>query len=394
MSLPRDILDQLLSGYIDDALSDDERAQIEQLLREDSGAARELQDLLGLRDSLRELRREDQELTLGPNFADRVLKATVDQATAEGLGDEHPVMRLTEQPSTRVAHKDFPVLKIAGAVAALAASIIFAIVMLSPSVDDPEQDLVVQKDPSPEVIDPVNIPPEEVSPAIPGPDKRLVQDVPLPPEVPNSVGMPNENDTNSLAEVPPGVPADLDLEAMLTGMVMVIDVRQTELGRQRDTISKAMNEAGLATLDQKRLDKNVVGFGKELVDDDGRTDAEADVSVLYLVDSATNIDSFINLLCVDLDGIESIGFDFVIDAPIVGLAAELKRIDELEVTEVGRGMTLELADNGNGALRVIAHQMGDRNFKPLNRNAGIADLIGKKRNDGKNFWTSVFVLVR
>lgn len=80
MSLPRELLDQLLSGYLDGALSDDERDRVEQLLRNDPEVAREFQELTQLGGTLREIYRVDQRRQLKPGFADRVLKATVDQA--------------------------------------------------------------------------------------------------------------------------------------------------------------------------------------------------------------------------------------------------------------------------------------------------------------------------
>ena len=43
MSLPRELLDQLLSGYLDDSLSADERARVEQLLQSDDEIVKELE---------------------------------------------------------------------------------------------------------------------------------------------------------------------------------------------------------------------------------------------------------------------------------------------------------------------------------------------------------------
>ena len=395
MSLPKETLDQLLSGYLDDALTDVERTQIERLLRDDPEVDGKLRDLRELHDSLRELRREDEELTLGANFADRVLKATVDQATAEGLSEDHPVMLLIQQPSTTVVRTGMPLVKIAAAVAALAATIVVAIVMSRPAVKDPEQNLVVQNEPLVEAVGPVDVPDEEPVPLIPAPGQQLVQqEGPSASEAPEPLKMPKENGGDHLVAGTPDVPpASLSPEALLRGFVMVVDVRQSTLGRENDVISKAMTEAGLAAPDQKRIEKNVVGFGKKLVTQNA-VENDSDVSVLYLVDSATKLDTFLNILCADLDGIESVGFSYVMDAPIVGLAAQIAPVDKSEVREIGRRASLELQDDGSGTLQVIANELGDRQFNLVARDNGIAGLIQKNRNDGKNVWSSLFVLVR
>ena len=57
MSLPKDLLDQLLSGYLDDALSADERDRVDQLLKTDDSVVEELAQLQDLRKSLQNIRR-------------------------------------------------------------------------------------------------------------------------------------------------------------------------------------------------------------------------------------------------------------------------------------------------------------------------------------------------
>ena len=85
MSLPQDLLDQLLSGYLDDALTADEHIRVERLLRSDPDVAEDLRKLRELRHSLQVLSKVDSDIKLDPGFADRVLGAAVARAREEGL---------------------------------------------------------------------------------------------------------------------------------------------------------------------------------------------------------------------------------------------------------------------------------------------------------------------
>src|SRR6056297_2260617 len=99
MSAPNESLDQLLSGYLDDALSDDQRRRVEDRLRTDPEAASELESLRSLRATLRALSERDVPPSLGPEFAERVLESAVARARVEGLAEYHPLVRLSEQPT-------------------------------------------------------------------------------------------------------------------------------------------------------------------------------------------------------------------------------------------------------------------------------------------------------
>jgi len=97
MSLPNEIREQLLSGYLDDSLSADECARVERLLASDPDFAAELEELREIRAALKTIASED-EVKLGSGFANKILDAAVAQARSEGLDDDHPLLRLAEQP--------------------------------------------------------------------------------------------------------------------------------------------------------------------------------------------------------------------------------------------------------------------------------------------------------
>ena len=106
MSIPSDLLDQLLTGYLDNALSPDERARVESLVESDPQVAADLAELRQLQKSLRSVAEADASIQLDTGFADRVLGAAVDRARSEGLGEDHPLVRLADQPSAPVPSRN------------------------------------------------------------------------------------------------------------------------------------------------------------------------------------------------------------------------------------------------------------------------------------------------
>ncbi len=137
MSLPKELLDQLLTGYLDDALTADERVRVEQLLHSNAEIAVELEQLRDLRRSLQVLSRVDSDIKLEQGFADRVLGAAVARAREEGLADDHPLIRLAEQPSTSpvVATPHSSSWRTAAILVGLAASIVIAVLVLRPQTE-------------------------------------------------------------------------------------------------------------------------------------------------------------------------------------------------------------------------------------------------------------------
>src|SRR5690606_29610706 len=101
MSLPRELLDELLSAYMDGELSADERARVEQMLAADPE----------LRESLRLLEEQSEAIRrslraaprLGSDFSERVLAATFAEAQRQSLDASHPVQRAAAQPGRRPA---------------------------------------------------------------------------------------------------------------------------------------------------------------------------------------------------------------------------------------------------------------------------------------------------
>jgi hypothetical protein len=232
----------------------------------------------------------------------------------------------------------------------------------------------------------------------PAPIEQLVEDttnkITSPVEVPDPVEMPviaanrigTPSNTNNIAELSPSAPhlspKDLDPKFLVQGLVLVVDVRQSEEGRDSNAVGAAMVKAGIKPADERKIDESIVGFGKKLVDED------QSVSVLFVEDAGKKIDNFINAMVADLDGIESVGFSYAADAPIIGLVNELKRIDP---TTVRHGASWQLTDDQGNGLQLLAQELGSRDFSEIKR--GGAAFPGNGI-EGPDIKARIFVLVR
>ena len=364
MSLPKDLRDQLLSAYLDDALSADEQSRVDRLLDSDPDARDELDSLRQLRSSLRDVARSDSDATLGTHFADRVLGAAVAQARSEGLAEDHPLVRLAEQPSTTRAPAASPAWLTGGLLVGLAASIALAVIMVRPQDDSGSRialapggsDVV-----SPLPEDPPSVMPEvapridlaQQSPGADGqPESVIVEDV--PPEVAD-VRPQVAPSVESIADVePPAVevmepksvqpesvepiresPApmvagtDLDERAIGTGsLICVLDVRRTPQGRQNRAVESALRTASIASANRKELAPDVVSsIDPDAVEPVGDED---EVSVIYLHVDGKKFDHLHRVLWQDQQGVESVRIHFSMDKRFTQVADSL-RVDPTAV---------------------------------------------------------------
>ena len=124
MSLPPAIIDQLLTGYLDEVLTADELAQVEKLLQNEPAVAEELAKLQELRLALKSIALADDDIRLDAGFAERVVDEAVLRARAEGLADEHPLLQLEEEGKSNVKPvATVPTWRVAAVMVGLAASI-------------------------------------------------------------------------------------------------------------------------------------------------------------------------------------------------------------------------------------------------------------------------------
>lgn len=370
MSLPRELLDQLLTGYLDDALSADERARVEQLLQTDNQVVNELAQLREIRASLRTIAQSDAAIRLDAGFANRVLDAAVARARVEGLNEDHPLVRLAEQPSSgSQSHSRSPA-RSAGLLVGLAASVAIAVVALRPSGDQmaengsapvlptvadlgdgnpptvpPAESKLVETQPEPfnKLVDSSPAPIPDPSTPVPVETKVAVAEVESP-----SPNLPNESPNNSMVVSATPEPA------LQLGAVMVLNVQLTPAGRDSGAVGKAMELASLKPATEKKVAENVANFAKNNLE----TSTEA--TVLFLRATTKNLDDFYLHLLSDQEGIQSVGLTISVDAPILAVASSL-----IDPTQVQHGTaTLELLRNG--VVDELTQELEQLPYTPLN----------------------------
>ncbi len=411
MSLPKELLDQLLSGYLDDALTVDERVRVEQLLQSNAEVAAELEQLRDLRRSLQVLSRADSDIRLDRGFADRVLGAAVARAREEGLADDHPLIRLAEQPSTSpsVSAPGNHSWRNAAILVGLAASIALAVFLLRPQSEiDPS--MIAKVDPVQNNPQDGQVAPESVEPS-PGvePGPMLVENsqpaaeevatiAPLTPADPlNPTPVVDEprlgsapREAVAAVEVPaPAMTPDSGSAVrksadpmMQLGAILVVDVRRTDAGRVSDAVAKAMEAADITPSSRKEVTEQITGFVAGNVDK-----VSEDTSVLYLQLPGRKFDRFHQQLWADQEGIESVRMTIAVDAPFLEVVDSV-RPDPTTVQH--EGATFELFSQGD-VVDQLAHELSELPFPVVDRSkpAAAAAALGT----GPDIQAQVLVLV-
>ncbi len=448
MSVPKDILDSLLSAYMDDALSADERTRVDQMLRDDASVASELEQLIQLRESLRQIRDEDRNVTLPGNFAQSVIEATVARGRAEGLSDDHPVMRLSEQPSPMVSRERTSVWRVVAPLAAIAASLAIAFFATRPGVDgdpvallDPEVDQVATADElNPATTAEITSNPDSAKTEpgdtmIAAADGNNNRDVTIDALAEASVATRGADGVNAdgatvdegtvgeaavekvdqdtgmrIASVSPAVkavgpdaaiksddrkpgdrkPAAADVVAIKA--MLVLNVRRTMDGRNTRSVETAMELTGIDSASRKAVDENVVRFANENKAND---ESASSASVLYLEAPAKQLDQFILRLIADEQGIESVSMTIANDPPLVAMIQSLRDVDP---TKIKHSTSWQL-DAGADGTNALASHLSDRPYVRLNSATANMAVAGSVDESGSASTSSdiigrVLVIVR
>ncbi|QDT13166.1 anti-sigma factor family protein [Planctomycetes bacterium K23_9] len=428
MPIPRELLDQLLSGYLDDVLSDDEKSRLEQLLNDDLDVAAELEDLRRIRGSLRQICRSDAGVRLDDGFAERVMGAAVAQASAEGLGEDHPLIKLAEHPNTPQLAKQMPIGKIAGALIALAASIAIGIVMLRP----PQQPIGVmggelakaspqgEMNRSDELVAPEVVNPAIVNPATEIEPEALIAVADtvvdsLDPEIgldpsktgetvavekapePMRAGAATPS-VDAIASSPanaesveplksPKMPTEAEAAKLLgKSNVLTFLVKRTEQGRQSRTVRNALRGAGIKPVQEKTLSDGLVGAVSDSLEGDEQ--AATGTQLLYLELPAKKVDVFFDALVADKDGIESVGLK------MIATPAERRIVRSLSPDAV-RAIRHDQSWLLQGAVadQVANELASDKTFMPM-RGTGRIPLTSMLDTDGPDQMSRLLILIQ
>ncbi|QDT03229.1 hypothetical protein K227x_16110 [Rubripirellula lacrimiformis] len=412
MTVPQSHIDQMLSAYLDDALSAEERIEVQQWIRTDAIVADQLEQLQEQRRSLQAISSQDRQVKLDPGFANRVLELAVARARSEGLAEDHPLVRVSEQP-TSIASSYAPVSwgRIVGITAALAASVALAIVVLSPttppiaqsnsspsnsSLADGSSQAESQVAGSPTAqqqrdVDPLNntesrlaqtpaadanIPGSDVNDSI---DSQLSQDT-----IAASAPMANQP---PLTTEPAAGPSLMTAESTPSGAkvalsaVLVLDVHQTESGRASGAIQRAMRTANISNDNRQQVSLPIANSATETVG----IDSEEKVALMYLQAPAKALDEFYLTLLDDSEGIASVGMTIAMDAPLL----DLVNATSIDPTSVQHGGMQMIATDSEQA-QALSSRLSRMKFVPLKQSMSAAAAIPS----GPQVNAQVLVLVR
>lgn len=416
MSLSDEQLDELLSASMDDALSDSEQTELQQLLASDASVARRLDEMQELSAAVRALGASPQP-RLGNRFADLVIDQAVTTAIAENLSDEHPVVMLVGQPAQRTPSMS-PV-RVAAAIAALAASVAL-VWFVGPGRDaDPEQQLVASGTLPPEqpilassdLRDPNSsqpVAPEIKSDAgvrsVPEPE-MLAVDSAARPDVNSSepsrpangltprIEIPADDSLNlgrlkSMASAGPGLetlPTELN-SGPLSGFVAILRITRTETGRERGAARRAMERASFSDVNQKEVTNEIVSAVVASADQTPSSES----SLLYVEAPATQFDKLVNALLEDTQGIKSVSFGVVTDAPVVKLVGALRT----DPTTVRHDVSWELTGADGVPLDTLNESLNAGTFATLDRDTAAANLGAVTATSGPNVSAKMLLLVK
>jgi hypothetical protein len=352
-------------------------------------------------------------VTLPEGFADQVLDAAIASAKSEGLGDDHPLVRLAEQPSLQpTSSSPAGVWRTAGVLVALAASIVIAVFALRPD-PLPQGPNVVLNPESQELgpgderqADPVNDSQSSTAvaaaqPAVDPQDINAVAQQPATADAADHAAAiaaadPAGGDSLAAESTKAGTTASPAPAMVATnvpgklGGIIVVDIRLTAKGRESQALKNAMRAAGITAESEKRITDEIVGLAQEAADDIDSGDAK----VIYLQAFGKGLDNFYLELFQDREGVESIGLALAQDAPLLGMVDSFHKLD---ATLVRHEVNWKLASD-NGAVKALAADLGKRTYVPMSRDdaqgAAAALSAANGNTQGQDFPSQLILLVR
>ncbi|TWU47171.1 hypothetical protein Poly51_49690 [Rubripirellula tenax] len=373
MTISQEYIDQMLSGYLDDALSPDQIDEVQRWLRSDPSIASQLNQWKELRGSLQHVATADRNVKLDQGFSGRVLEAAVARARAEGLGEDNPLVRVSEQAtSVRTAAASMSWQRWAAVAVGLAATVAFASLSLR---NDPVE-VAEQSGPVPtpraivELTDPANKAIESIASVTENQDAETPQlaprikstdiaDTTQPTDASDSPAILATVDADRAAKMDPvSVARDREVSPlsvastgdvasrMTTRPIMVIQVTQTELGRARKSVRQALRASGIAPTPSSDVEDGLKEAAVDVVSTSGDTSR---VSMFYLKTTGKNFDRFHVALLNDDTAIESVELALSSDVSLrsdfetsVGDPTAIRH-DDLVLMKQRNSLTQELA---------------------------------------------------
>ncbi|KAA5546977.1 hypothetical protein FYK55_00725 [Roseiconus nitratireducens] len=443
MALPDELLDELLTGHLDDALSGDERARVEQMLRDDPSLRQRLQRLREQISETKQAAWPPPELSDG--FADQVVQAAIDHARDQGLPDEHPLRRaesgtLHVEPAATPRFHGGTERRTGWVIAAtlgLAASIVFAAFVLQDRAQrqepnsrpgtllaDQDPTSVSERDAAGPMIDASG---DRVADAGSAASTTEAGAQPLPDA---ESGLASVDRTPSGAAMEPGradePAATLDRPAMeavaessVTNVpqdraadddapknaasaaqiqplqsLLVIRVQLTDVGRAADPLEDALASAAIETGAEQPIGDALAGV---IPSDDAAqnaTESEGE-RVVLLQAPAKKLDRLIQQLIADGNGVASVQFSLISEAPLLR-SVDAVRSEAIDPTEIRHaGKSWPIVGGSNPAFDVWSNRLGSRAFIPMDAQTGSkAVRMAAGSDDGPDVMEHLLILIR
>jgi negative regulator of sigma E activity len=447
MSLPRELLDELLSRYMDGDLSDDERIRVEQILEADSEARSSLEELRLSGSLIR--RAVDASGRLDSGFSSRVFEAAVAQMDEAGIPAEHPLrLAASGGVNSRFGSRRRMVVGIL----ALAVSVMFAVFVVNRG-NGPEglaaKNGLLQipaNNDTDVVVDGSNLEPIDKA-EVAAPSTMLASDAagdssptaasnsdqPLLPNVPAEAIATNDSPRNTSSNIPGGIlpGAALSSDSVVSSgkapsripggnpvpagmeklrMLIAYEVLVTASGREKNVVGRVFRNAGIMQGEQRDVDAAMVGFlrdggviggpATELVG--GEEGNAARCELVFLEGSGLKIDqAMLDLLGAEED-VSKVGWRVIMDPPVF---AAIDRMKEVEATKVR-----SVEPRQSGAPSTMASSLsplgyagsdggfivGDQAFQPVGRDSlkTLSEMSSFGQEAGADITSQVLMIIR
>lgn len=364
MSLPRELLEDLLSRYMDGSLSDDERRRVEQILAVDEAAQTALAALQEQASLLRALHRTSPKLDR--RFAQRVVDTAINQAIEQGLPEKHPLRLADPKREGQQTSKSRPARRHLQLLVGLAIAASIALLALTMRGYSPKQQTVAENRPAPKQANGTEIPEANVAGSetdiaanaeiggtqldsqlddatsriatIPGPS---VQSTPRvtesterlesgskqePPGDRIAMADPSSQPSANLPNVDSAVNLELPSTLDSLNMLMVYEIEVTEAGRERNVVGRIFRQAGIVQGDRRNIEENLVGFLKKekflSSTETNAAEGENQVRMLLLEGSGIKLDRLMTDFYMAREEISKVGFQLAFGAPVSIMPSE------------------------------------------------------------------------
>jgi len=440
MSLPRELLDDLLGRYMDGSLSADEQRQAEHILESDQEARRVLAAFERQGASLRALR--DATPSLGSDFASRVVQRAIAQAEREGIAENHPLRRAGREDDAAASPGRRR--RIYATLLVLAATMLVGMLSLraflspdteiaadseiagnakiasgtAPAVVSGEAHSLLDLKPSADMAGAERSRAEEKVAAAPAGEQLPSDSVAAAGVESAAEVLPRMEDARpgmerrqpAAGDVATVGSAELEsaaLESAATdalAFLMVYEIEITQRGREGNVVGRLFRQAGIRTSERREVDETLVGHlqASHLIGaDESSSDAsENRVGVLFLEGSALKLDRLILDFYAAEDEVRRVGIHMVTDAPVKKALEKLRTTDQrAESAASGAGGELsavQLVMTGPAREGQESFTSGSLPFRELQRGAAGDSPSWREETGqlGEDMTSQVIILLR